>query len=88
MGRDLLSKIKLDWTLINQILNNIILPSLLDQFKKVFENELGTIKLHQAKLNIRPNSVPKSFKSRPLPFAIKDKITLELDKLKEAGPLL
>ncbi len=81
----MLSKIKLDWALINQIHNNVTLPSLFDQFKEVFENNLGTIKLHQAKLNIRPNSVPKNFKPRPLPFAIKDKIALELDKLEEAG---
>ena len=85
LGRDLLKKIKLDWAVINQVQEDITLLSLLEEFKGVFENDLGTIKLYHAKLKIRPNSVPKFFKPRPLPFAIKDNITSELDKLEEAG---
>ena len=76
LGRDLLKKIKLDWAVINQVQEDITLSSLLEEFKSVFENDLGKIKLYHAKLKIRPNSVPKFFKPRPLP---------ELDKLEEAG---
>ena len=33
------------------------------------------------KLTVKPNSKPKCFKARPVPYAIKPKVEAELDKL-------
>ena len=41
----------------------------------------------KAKLHVRPDATPRFFKSRPVPFAIKEAIGKELDKLEEQGIL-
>ena len=89
LGRDLLGKIKLDWQQLNQVRSEErpTLSAVLDQHKSVFKDELGTVRAHRAKLHVCPSTMPKFFKPRPIPFAIKDIIGAELDKMEKAGIL-
>ena len=79
-GRDWVEAIKLDWKSIHFVT---------DESKKysVFDNNLGCIKGITATLKVKEGVQPKFFKSRPVPFALRDKISAELDRLERTGIL-
>ena len=49
--------------------------------KNPFKEELGTIEPHRAVLQVKEDATPKFFKLRPVPFALKDAVGRELDRL-------
>nr|XP_054769557.1 uncharacterized protein K02A2.6-like [Lytechinus pictus] len=53
----------------------------------VFDNNVGRVKGVQAKLKVRNDVEPKFFKPRPIPFALKDKVAEENDRLVKEGIL-
>ena len=53
----------------------------------MFRDELGTISGFTATLNLRPDSKPVFCKPRPVPFALKEALGKELDRLETAGIL-
>ena len=60
------------------------IESLLQIYKEVFKEEKGSIKSHYASLQIH-EAQPKFCKARPIPFAIKEAVGAELDKLEASG---
>lgn len=54
---------------------------------EVFKEGLGSMKNITVKLNIKPDSRPKFFKARPVPYAIKPKVETELEYLLKKGVL-
>ena len=85
LGRNWLQRIHLDWPIkaLSQVPNRD-LPVLLDHYKEVFTDELGTIKQFNARLSIADSAKPKFCKPRPVPFALRDAVEHELDTLLEA----
>ena len=82
-GRDLLSRIRLDWPAILDKLHSIA-PAPLDVFKSfpdIFADALGCISDCHAKIHLREDAVPKCMPSRPVPYAIRAKVGQELDRL-------
>ena len=71
-GRNWLSKIRLNWTSIKQVSTE--LDHLLRKYGDVFKNELGTLKVVNAKLVVQENATPKFFKPRSVPYAIRGAI--------------
>ena len=63
------------------------LEKLLDEYSEVIQNEIGTLKSTKAKLTVKENSQPKSYKARPVPCAMKPKDEVELERLEEEGIL-
>ena len=59
------------------------LNSLLQQHETLFSKELGKIQPFTASLLMKPDATPQFFKPRPVPFAIKDAISQELDQLEK-----
>ncbi|CAC5383702.1 unnamed protein product [Mytilus coruscus] len=55
--------------------------------KEVFKDELGTVKGMKAKIYVDESAVPKYFKARPLPYALKDKVEMELERLEKEGQI-
>ena len=53
----------------------------------MFENETGTLKSTKAKLTLKENSEHKFYKARPVPYAMKPKVEVELKCLEEEGIL-
>lgn len=51
----------------------------------VFRDKLGTLKDIKATISFKPDATPKFHKARPLPFAVKDKVEKELERLKKDG---
>ena len=77
MGRDWLSMLKLDWGRVRQITLKPVntLDLLQTKYSLLFDGNLGTMK--GIYLKLKKNAVPKFFKPRPVPFALKEKITGE-----------
>lgn len=57
----------------------------MEKYSSVFEDRLGCLRNHVIELRLKPNSKPVFMKSRPVAFALKDKIDKELDKLVTVG---
>ena len=51
----------------------------------LFQDDLGTVSSYQATLNLKPDATPKFFKTRLVPFAIKEAIGQELDQIEKQG---
>ena len=91
MGRDWLKVIKLDWKTVGKVSTSENLESrveaLKEKYKEVFSEELGTITPLKAQLNVKPDAQPKFFKPRSVPYALRDVVECELDRLESEGVL-
>ena len=63
------------------------LEALLSRYPDVFKPDLGTMTQIKAHLTLKPNAQPRFCRPRSVPFAIKEKVGKELDRLEEAGVL-
>lgn len=66
---------------INSISNDKLVPKLISKYPNVFSTDLGCFNGKECKLHLKPDAVPKFFNPRPLPFALKDKVATELDRM-------
>ena len=86
MGRDWLHKIKLDWQeLYHTQVSQPLLQPVLDKHKEVFNDELGTVKDAAAKFQIDTEAAPKFYKPRPVPYAMRNLVEKELERLQFQG---
>ncbi|CAC5386274.1 unnamed protein product [Mytilus coruscus] len=53
----------------------------------VFKDEFGTVKGMQASLRLKEEAVPKFFKPRPIPYALRDKVANGIKRLEKQGIL-
>ena len=79
LGRDMLTKIKLDWLSVNKVDNS--LEILLRQYPALFSDRLGKMKDFQAKIHVKEGATPKFSKAQNVPFALQDAIIKELERL-------
>ena len=87
-GRDWLHEIRLDWKALGVSTvrrNKGKMEALLEKYSGVFEEGLGQMNTFEATLHLKPNTTPKFHKSRPVPFALKEAVEVELDRLEAAG---
>jgi len=86
-GRNWLANIRLNWHQVRLCVNTLLtdVDQLLDQYKDVFSSELGTLKGIYAKLTLKPDAKPKYFKPRPVPYALRDAIEKDLERLENLG---
>lgn len=86
IGRDWLSEIQLNWQNIF-FMRQKFSETVLEGFEEVFDGKLGTYKGDKAKIHVKENATPKYFKARSVPFALKDQIGEELDRLEKEGTI-
>ena len=84
MGRDWLAVFRLIWKEIYYV-ENCSLQSVLQRYKDVFKEGLGTLKGYEAKIHINPDVVPRFCKARTVPYALRAKVEEELERLVELG---
>ena len=86
-GRDWLQVITLDWHNINRVTvgDQTTLTAILQKHEPVFKDELGLVRGASAKIQLKPNAVPKFCKARPIPYALRDRVKKELDRMQQAG---
>ena len=86
LGRNLLSQLKLYWSDIMLVRNlDLIHAELLTEVPNVFVEGLGKLKEMQVKINVKSETIPRFFKARPIPYALKEKVEKELDRLQQEG---
>ena len=61
------------------------LSTILQKHDAVFTDGLGTFTGGKVTLHVDPQTKPKFFKARTLPFSLKDKVETELDRLQSLG---
>ena len=84
LGRDWLSYFKLDWKSIN-LLQGSSLDHVLQRHKAVFQDGLGKLQGYQAAIQVDPDAQPRFCKARSVPYAMKEMVEKELDRLVEEG---
>ena len=90
LGRDWLKKLKLDWA---EIFSTVSVGSgeqelsFLNEFEDLFSDTRGTIIGSKAKIHVDQDAKPRYFKPRPVPYALREKVGQELDKMEEEGTL-
>jgi len=86
-GRNWLERLKLDWQRIFKVQAHTEVENLCEEYAKIFKDELGTVSTYKASLHLKENARPKYFRPRPVPFAIRDAVGEELDRLERSGIL-
>ena len=81
LGRNWLSAIKLDWQQIFKLEVNPALQGVLRCFSAVFKEELGTVQGVKARIHINLQGSPIFYKARTVPFALRDEVEADLDRL-------
>ncbi|XP_044764532.1 uncharacterized protein K02A2.6-like [Coccinella septempunctata] len=82
LGRDFISAFNIKFQAVNHIANNNTwIEKLKLKFPDVFTDKIGCFNKFKLKLFLEENSVPKVFKARPLPYALKEKVERELNRL-------
>ena len=85
LGRNCLEPLRLNWRTIFKIGRNLSLEQVLTQHVNVFKGELGELRGVKAKIHINENARPYFGKSRQVPFAIREKVERELERLLALG---
>ena len=85
-GRNWLEHFHLDWQEIHCFCPGS-LESMLEGHQVVFQDGLGTLLGHSAKIVIDPKASPQFCKARPIPYAMRSKVEAGLDHLMAEGTL-
>ena len=80
-GRNWLTNIQLNWDKINYVSN----PGLYGLLGKY--NEIITFQGYEAKIEVDPGVTPRFCKARTVPYAMREKVEEELDRLVTEGTL-
>ena len=90
LGRSWLQHIQLDWRSLG-IATVQKVPSqseaLLKKYGAVFQEGLGTMHHFQASLHLNKDAIPRFHRPRPVPFALKEAVGRELDRMEKTGVL-
>lgn len=90
MGRDWLLKRRLNWSaLLFTDHDNPKAAKLHPKLKsyKLFAGGLGSVKGHKVGLTLKPGTHLKFVRSRPVPYALQEKVAKQLDKMVEEGSI-
>jgi hypothetical protein len=87
VGRDWLQSIQLNWHSIFKTLESTDENDLIRDFEGIFDGERGTYQGIKAKIILKDGAQAKYFKARAVPYALKEKIGKELDKLETEGTI-
>ena len=81
LGRDGIVALKLKLSSVHQLQQASTHEAILKKHNDVISDELGLINGVQATFNIDPSAKPRFMKARPVPYAICQKVTDELNRL-------
>ena len=85
LGRDVLSTLHLDWSKVCAIKTDFMDSELLKNYEEVFADTPGTIKDFTASIHVKEGAKPMFFKPRPVPLALRERVTEKLDQMEKDG---
>ena len=91
LGRNWMDTIRLDWQSLFKVSSEggqVSLRATCHKHTAVFQDGLGTMTPHKAKMHMKENAVPKFHKARPVPYALKPAVEAKLDELIAQGILV
>lgn len=84
LGRDWMREIKIAWASVFHVSSKHA-DQLMDRHAPLFAGDLGKLKGCAAHIDIENNAKPKFCKARPVPFALKERVEAELNRLHATG---
>lgn len=86
LGRAWLRDLEMNCVYVNKVkLPQLTLQNVLKQNKEVFKEEMGTWRGPPMKIYVKEGVAPKFYKPRPVPYAMRKKVEIELERLTEQG---
>ena len=85
LGRNWLNKIRLNWDEIFAVSETESVSSVLNRHQAVFKPGLGNIKGHKADIQVKDGVSPVFRKAMPVPYAVKEKVDREIERLEHEG---
>ena len=88
LGRDWLNLLGLDWPSMCRLHytdTSDKLETILGEHSAVFSDTPGCLRSHKVKIHLRPEATPKFCKARQPPYAMRQRIEEELDRLQRDG---
>ena len=85
LGRNWLKELQLNWHNIFLVNKTETLSGILRWHDKVFNKGLGTIKGFKEDIKLQAGAKPVFCKARPVPYALRQKVEEELDRLESQG---
>ena len=85
LGRDLLSKLKIDSVSIPMYQIRDDYSNLSSKFPELFSEGLGCLKDMEVEIEVNPEVCPKFCRARSVPYVMKEKFVKELDRLVSEG---
>ena len=93
IGRDWLREIQIDWENIFSVkkiasqenTNEVKMKEILEMHESVFQEGLGRLKDTMVHIDVQPDAKPRFCKSRPVPYALQDRLDNELHQLVREG---
>ena len=85
LGRNWLEKLNLDWSTIFKVSHVPAVEDILAKYEALFENWYGSIRLYKASIQVREGAQPLFLNARPVPYALKEKVEQELQRLEDEG---
>ena len=91
-GRDWLQHIRIDWRNVHRLASSTASTQrrpdeLLERHSAVFGKDQGRFQHCKGRLHLVDGAKPRFFKARLLPYALRDEVTTELDRLENDGIL-
>ena len=80
LGRNWLTKIRLDWNTLFGIQYEGHLDAV-QKFPNLFKEGMGKLRQFKAKIELSPDAKPFFYKPRPVPFALQERVCEEIDHL-------
>ena len=88
LDRNWLEEIKINWPRINQLTSHDKrLEEILQKHAPLFGKGLRAIQRTKARIHVDPTATPMFHKARPVPYALREKIEQDLERLQKAGTI-
>ena len=85
LGRNLLTEFKLDWGEIMLVRNrDPVHAQLMEEVPDLFKEGLGELRGMKVNIHVKDDAIPRFHKARPVPYAMKQKVEDELNRLQES----
>ena len=84
LGRDWIKKLNLDWSSVNRVAPESF-EELCNRYPEVFQPTLGKVTGIKAELHVVTGAIPKFCKPRSVPYALRDAVEAQLNKMEADG---